>query len=180
MPHFIMNGRQQKQNVGTHIFSRQTHKVRTHNICRRTHRVGTHNILRKTHRFERGRSSDKDEHTQFWNLQSITYRFSNSIPNWINFVRSFWFNVWFKKWRMTALRPTDSLNFTFYAAFSHSKPNWKTFVKEVFWLDFINWQNDCYVTKWQLNFYLSFNKKFSNNFSKRSILVQCLIQKVTK
>ena len=85
MPHFVMNGRQQKQKMGTHIFQTNTQGgdaqylqtntqggdaqigEGTHNICRRTHRVGTH-------RLERGRTSDKDEHTQFRNLRSIIYR----------------------------------------------------------------------------------------------------------
>ena len=56
---------------------------------------------------------------------------------------------------MTALWPNDSLTFTFYLTFSYSMPNWTTFVKEVFWfgVSFWKWRNDCFVTKWQLNFY---------------------------
>ena len=33
---------------------------------------------------------------------------------------------------MTTLWPDESLTFTFYLTFSNSKPNWTTFVKEVF------------------------------------------------
>ena len=56
---------------------------------------------------------------------------------------------------MTALWPNDSLTFTFYVIISKSLPNWATFVKEVFWFGvyFSSWRNDCFVTKWQLNFH---------------------------
>ena len=51
---------------------------------------------------------------------------------------------------MTALLPNAILTFTFYATFSFSIPNWKTFVKEVSYSKFslesdektALWQND--------------------------------------
>ena len=54
----------------------------------------------------------------------------------------------------TAFWPYDSLTFTFCMTFSNIIPNWKIFVKEVFWSNalFRKWRNDCIVTKWKLNF----------------------------
>jgi len=37
--------------------------------------------------------------------------------------------------KMTALWPNDSLTFTFYVIISNGKPNWATFVKDVFLCD---------------------------------------------
>ena len=34
--------------------------------------------------------------------------------------------------KMTALRPNDSITFTFFMAFANSIPNWTPFVKEFF------------------------------------------------
>ena len=52
--------------------------------------------------------------------------------------------------------------------------NWITFVKVVFWVNdkFRKWQNECFVTKWQLNFHFLWDilKKHIklSNFCKRS------------
>ena len=52
---------------------------------------------------------------------------------------------------------SDKITFTFYVIISNSIPNWATFVKEVFWFEvyFRKWWNDCFVTKWKLNFHFS-------------------------
>ena len=49
----------------------------------------------------------------------------------------------------------DCSTFTFYEIFSNSISKWATFVKQVFWFNdlFRKWRNDCFVTKWQVNFH---------------------------
>ena len=87
---------------------------------------------------------------------------------------------------MTALWSNDSLTFPFYGTFSISVPDWTTFVKEVFWFhtELGKWRNDCFVTKWQLNFHFLWKilKWYTelNNFCKRTFLIQGLVKKVTK
>ena len=70
---------------------------------------------------------------------------------------------------MSALWPHDSLTFTFCVTFTNIIPNWTIFVKEIFWSDALGrkWRNDCFVTKWQLNFYflydiLKYHTKLNN------------------
>ena len=67
---------------------------------------------------------------------------------------------------MTALLPNAILTFTFYATFSFSIPNWKTFVKEVFYLMFslgsdemtALWPNDSLT----FTFYVTFSNSIPN------------------
>ena len=53
--------------------------------------------------------------------------------------------------KVAVVWPNESKTFTFYCTMSYSIPNWEIFVKESFWFN-SKWRNDCYVTKWQLNF----------------------------
>ena len=82
-------------------------------------------------------SLESDEMTALWPNDTLTFtfyvRFSNSIPNWSNFVKEVFDSMLsLESIEMTALGPNGSLTFTFYLKFSNSIPNWTTFVKEVF------------------------------------------------
>ena len=67
---------------------------------------------------------------------------------------------------MTALRPINSLTFTFYMTFLNSIPNWTTFEKEVFDLMF-SLESDQMTALWPndsltFTFYVTFSNNIPN------------------
>ena len=135
-------------------------------------------------------SLESDEMTALWPNDSWIFTFyvlfSKSIPNWGSLVKEVFYSMFcLESYKMTAMWPNDSLTFTFYVSFSKSIPNWASLVKEVFWFNvlFRKCQNDCYVTKWQVNFHFLCNilKKYTkiNNFCKRSFLISCSVYIMT-
>ena len=90
-------------------------------------------------------------------LRVITIFYQASCYLWLSLAISCYLQLYLAISLMYSLLPNDSLTFTFYETFSNSIPNWTSLVKKVFWFDayFRKWQNDCFVTKWQLNFHFS-------------------------
>ena len=53
--------------------------------------------------------------------------------------------------KMTALRPNDSIAFTFFMAFSNSLPNWDTFVKYFFFDLMLSSKSDEMTAVWPID-----------------------------
>ena len=78
---------------------------------------------------------------------------SNSIPKWANFVKEV-SKFSLESNTITALWLNGSITFTFHVTASNGIPYWKTFEKNFLILSLVrNWQNNCCVTQWQLNFH---------------------------
>ena len=75
-------------------------------------------------------SYESDDMSALWPNDKLTFTFLNKIPKWTFDLMLSW-----ESDKMTAVWPNQIFTFTFYDKFSHSIPNWTTFVKELFWYD---------------------------------------------